>query len=177
MGETRPDGSGADGSNAVEFALVLPVLAMLLFGILTGGLALNQQQQLSHAAREGARYGATLPGLSDNDDTAFASVAARTSNALDGVPIDADARICITYGSGNTTSARRWYSALTGATAAPPAPPDNPDDWCPTLISDDVTARVQVSVRNKALLEAVMIRRGVLLSGDAVAVYERLDSP
>lgn len=172
MGDARARRMDADGSNAVEFALVLPVLAMLLFGILTGGLALNQQQQLSHAAREGARYGATLPGLADDDDTAFASVAARTSNSLDGVPIDDEARICITYGTGSTTSARRWYSARTGASASAPA---DPDAWCPTLISDDTTARVQVSVRNEARLEAVMIRRDVLLSGDAVAVYELAD--
>ena len=45
----------------MEFALVLPVLVMLVFGMLTGGILYNQQLALTQAAREGARYGATLP--------------------------------------------------------------------------------------------------------------------
>lgn len=45
----------------MEFAMVLPVLVMLLLGMVSAGMAYNQQLDLSHAAREGARYGATLP--------------------------------------------------------------------------------------------------------------------
>lgn len=52
---------GEDGANAVEFALVLPMLVMLIFGGITAGLALNARQQIDHAGREGARYAATLP--------------------------------------------------------------------------------------------------------------------
>ena len=55
------------GANAVEFALVLPILLMLVFGGITGGLLYNQQQQLTHAAREGARYAATLEGAPSGD--------------------------------------------------------------------------------------------------------------
>lgn len=49
------------GASLVEFALLLPVFAMLLFGMITGGLALNDKQQMTHATREGARYAATVP--------------------------------------------------------------------------------------------------------------------
>ncbi len=52
---------GDRGAVLVEFALVLPLLVTLLLGMLSGGLAYNQKQQLTHATREGARYGATLP--------------------------------------------------------------------------------------------------------------------
>jgi Flp pilus assembly protein TadG len=45
----------------VEFALIFPFLAMLLFGMLTGGLVLNRRMAVSQASREGARYGATVP--------------------------------------------------------------------------------------------------------------------
>lgn len=48
------------GAVLVEMALVLPVLLLLLLGIITVGGAYNEKQQLTHAAREGARYGATL---------------------------------------------------------------------------------------------------------------------
>jgi len=49
------------GASLVEFAIVLPVLMMLLVGMVSAGLAYNQKLDLTHAAREGARYGATLP--------------------------------------------------------------------------------------------------------------------
>jgi len=44
------------GSTLVEFALVLPILAMLLFGIVEFGRMLNAQVIVTSAAREGARY-------------------------------------------------------------------------------------------------------------------------
>lgn len=42
----------------VEFALVFPIFAMLLFGVISLGLWVFYQQQLSNAAREAARYAA-----------------------------------------------------------------------------------------------------------------------
>jgi hypothetical protein len=46
------------GTAAVEFALVLPVLLFILFGIIDFGRALNAQIVLTQAAREGARLAA-----------------------------------------------------------------------------------------------------------------------
>lgn len=43
------------GAAAVEFALVLPVLILLLGGIIDFGFAFNAQISLTHAAREGVR--------------------------------------------------------------------------------------------------------------------------
>jgi hypothetical protein len=43
------------GASAVEFALVLPLLVMLLFGIVHFGFAYNAYVTVTHAAREGAR--------------------------------------------------------------------------------------------------------------------------
>src|SRR3954447_3680838 len=47
-----------DGAAAVEFALIVGVLAMLIFGMLQYGVAFFQLQNLRAAAREGARVGA-----------------------------------------------------------------------------------------------------------------------
>jgi Flp pilus assembly protein TadG len=47
------------GASAVEFALVLPLLVMLVLGIFEFGLAYNTKITLTHAAREGARAQAT----------------------------------------------------------------------------------------------------------------------
>lgn len=44
----------------VEFALVVPLLMVLIMGTLTGGLALSNKQQVTHATREGTRYAATI---------------------------------------------------------------------------------------------------------------------
>jgi Flp pilus assembly protein TadG len=46
------------GSVAVEFALLLPVLLLLIFGVIDFGRAINDQITLTQAAREGARLAA-----------------------------------------------------------------------------------------------------------------------
>ncbi len=43
------------GAAAVEFALLLPLLLFIVFGIIDFGRALNSQVTLTQAAREGAR--------------------------------------------------------------------------------------------------------------------------
>ncbi len=43
------------GASAVELALVLPILIMILFGIFQFGLVFNSYLAITHAAREGAR--------------------------------------------------------------------------------------------------------------------------
>ncbi len=47
-----------DGAAAVEFALIIGVLAMLIFGMLQFGLTFFELQNLRAADREGARLGA-----------------------------------------------------------------------------------------------------------------------
>ena len=47
------------GAAAVEFALVVPLMVMLLLGIITFGVAYTQSVALNNTAREGARFGAS----------------------------------------------------------------------------------------------------------------------
>lgn len=44
------------GAAAVEFALLLPILMMIIIGILTFGIIFNSYLQITHAAREGVRW-------------------------------------------------------------------------------------------------------------------------
>lgn len=58
----RPQRSGDRGQATVEFALVLPVLFLLVMLVLQVGLIARDQVLVSHAAREGARAAAVSEG-------------------------------------------------------------------------------------------------------------------
>lgn len=49
------NGEADRGAAAIEFALLLPLMLLLVFGIIDFGRALNAQITLTQAAREGAR--------------------------------------------------------------------------------------------------------------------------
>jgi Flp pilus assembly protein TadG len=55
MTRRQPAGDRQSGAAAVELALVLPILLVLVFGIVDFGRAYNAQISLTQAAREGAR--------------------------------------------------------------------------------------------------------------------------
>jgi len=67
---TAGDGAGIErgcrgrnpqkGAALVEFALVLPLLLVVVFGIIEFGLLLFNQQVLTNASREGARFGIVM---------------------------------------------------------------------------------------------------------------------
>jgi Flp pilus assembly protein TadG len=63
-----------NGASAVEFALVLPLLALLLFGIISYGVMLSFRQSLSQAAAEGARAAAVTFVEGQKQSEAYASV-------------------------------------------------------------------------------------------------------
>ncbi len=50
-----------DAAALIEFAVALPLLVVLVVGIFDFGGAFNLKQELSNAAREGARFGAAQP--------------------------------------------------------------------------------------------------------------------
>ena len=53
--------SWENGAALVEFAIVLPLLLILVFGIISWGLIFNDKLSLTDGAREAGRFGATLP--------------------------------------------------------------------------------------------------------------------
>jgi Flp pilus assembly protein TadG len=59
MRPARGKGCADDrGAAAVELAIVLPVMMLLIFGLIDFGRAMSQQIMLTEAVREGARVGA-----------------------------------------------------------------------------------------------------------------------
>ena len=88
------------GAAAVEFALVLPLLLLLVFGIVEFGRTFQVQATLSAAAREGVR----VMALQDDQAAARAAVRSATTGLS---PRPTDAQISVTptacSTSGNAT--------------------------------------------------------------------------
>ena len=64
------------GAQAVEFAVIVPVLLVLITGIVSMGIALSAQVSIVQAAREGARYAA----ICDQDATCLGNVKAKVES-------------------------------------------------------------------------------------------------
>ena len=63
------------GAAAVEFALVVPLLLVLVFGIISYGYMLSFRQSISQAAAEGARAAAVAPAaVVDKAPIAFQAI-------------------------------------------------------------------------------------------------------
>ena len=60
-----------EGGSALELAIILPVMILIIFGIIEFGLILYNQQIITNASREGARAGivARSPRLSSGEIT------------------------------------------------------------------------------------------------------------
>ena len=69
------------GSAVVEFAFVLPLLLVLMFGIVEVAVIARSEIQLLHAAREGARAAATSPDAAVAADAARAALGPEGANA------------------------------------------------------------------------------------------------
>jgi Flp pilus assembly protein TadG len=68
------------GQTMTEFALVLPILVVLLFGIIQFGIAFNNYVTLTDAVRAGARKAAVSRNLSDPAGACKAAVLAAADN-------------------------------------------------------------------------------------------------
>ena len=83
------------GVALLEFAMFAALLLILLFGIIDFGRALFTANNLTAAAREGARYGARLPDPGAALG-AIADTAAATMSPFGGAPIDAATQVAVT---------------------------------------------------------------------------------
>jgi TadE-like protein len=81
------------GAVAVEMAIVLPLLLLILLGIIEFGRVLNVQVSLTQAAREGARYAAIHHGEPGFDVSGTALAAAPSLSGL-GVSVTDNASSC-----------------------------------------------------------------------------------
>ena len=158
------------GAALVEFALLLPVFMALILGMFSGGVAYNQKLDLTHATREGARYGAAV-----SKDTAFAS-GTWASNVKSLLVDRASGDLS---GSGVTTCVA-LVTGPPGSTAVVANPPTAPTgnyystngSPCFTDTTSDAGMRVQVQVSRPSKIEALFFSWGITLNAKATARYE-----
>lgn len=111
------------GAALVEFALVIPLLTLFLFGIVQFGIAYDKQQSINSAAREGARLGAL-------DSTTMKEVADRALAAYENsAAAGNDPEVLVFDSSSSTPVAGRntsgSYVTFTGTSTHPnPQPAD-----------------------------------------------------
>ena len=82
------------GASAVEFALVAGILVVLLVGIIQFGFLFFQWLEVTHAAREGARWAAL--GNPDGE------VIVRAQNAAPGLDWGDNGTVLVTYPEGSS---------------------------------------------------------------------------
>lgn len=171
-GHRRHRARGDRGAVLVEFMLVFPILAMFLFGSVSGAMAWNQHLALSHGARQAARYGATLPTKNYATlDAYLDSVAARAISNAEG-NLDngvAGRQVCVAYvypaGSDALDSTRSRTVNAAGTVSYSSSP----------CYSDGLTStdrRVQVDVQRSGSFDAIFFHRDLTLHEQASFIYE-----
>ncbi|HEV7624773.1 MAG TPA: TadE family protein [Amnibacterium sp.] len=101
------------GSVAVEFALVLPILATLLIGVIEFGNAYGAQLAVTNAAREAARTMAVQNSVSAAQSAALAAAQALTAPAMTASEVSVSPSAC-SVGSTATVTIRYPFAFLTG---------------------------------------------------------------
>lgn len=113
------------GSSAIEFALLLPLLLALLFGIIEFGWLFQRQSSLVSAVREGARAGVTY--ALDDTPNPLDAADARVRSALTAYGFDPAAATIVTAYEGTSPEERLNvsctlpYTPLIGFGAVAPA--------------------------------------------------------
>jgi len=101
---------GERAQSLVEFAFVVPMLLILVFGIIDFGLGLRAYISVSSATREGARYAAvgnpagtfTAGGSGECNGSTTTTVVGKTCNTLKGLDLAHIDDVTVTYPSGKS---------------------------------------------------------------------------
>ena len=81
------------GVAAIEFAIVLPLLMMIVFGIIEFGLLMYDKQVITNASREGARIGISDVAVTDAEIEAVVANYVANNLITFGSPISPDTTI------------------------------------------------------------------------------------
>jgi Flp pilus assembly protein TadG len=154
----------------VEFALILPLVLMLAFGVVTAALTYNHKIDLTHAAREGARYGATLAQLqcTGSPNPCGTKTWAQVVQS-----------VVVERAYGAVTAAQVCVSLVTGDPGAVLAGgfsvnSPNADGTCYSDGNADPGKRVQVAITKTGdKIDGILFKLPVTLTSQATAKFEQ----
>ncbi|HVR33225.1 MAG TPA: TadE/TadG family type IV pilus assembly protein [Acidimicrobiia bacterium] len=167
--------TGERGAALIEFALLLPLLLMLLLGIVSVGIAYNHQISITHAARESARFAATLPVTNFEaepvpidawlDAVATQAVEDATGSLDASVP---GQRVCVAYvhPSAVAPGVETRNRVEIGGVAT------HADGPCFADTRPATERRVQVQVERETDFNVVVFSRTLTLTSEAISRFE-----
>ena len=159
------------GATLVEFALIVPVLLLLVFGIIEYGVAFNADSNVNQSARAGGRTAAILS--TDPQMEFNAAAAAATALSISPATISGNPQVCVGPISGsdtnpcNSAQAEKltlvrqggvWIVNVPGQSGPGIYPPT--DNWpvasrkfgCPSVGGAFDKVAVRVSIQHKLLV-------------------------
>lgn len=160
-------GRGDRGAVLVEFAVVFPVFMLLTLGMLTGGVVLTHQLSVTQAAREAARYGATV--AQDQCATTANCGGMNWAQLVQSLAVQraggdvTTSGVCVALVSGPGTAPIAVDSTHTTAGGTTPCYVDN---------SADTGMRVQVSLSRPDQIQLMVSSIDITLISHATARYE-----
>jgi Flp pilus assembly protein TadG len=150
----------------VELALVVPLFLTLVLGLVSTGIVYNHKLDLVHAAREGARYGATVPVQQCTPST---KCSGKTWAQL-------VQTVVVQRSDGDVQTADVCVALVCGATGAPidsTFTTKSDGTSCYDDGNTDTAARVQVRVRRSGdSINAAFFKIPVTLTSNANAKFE-----
>jgi Flp pilus assembly protein TadG len=156
------------GVAMVELVLIVPLFLILLMGLVSSGIVYNHKLDLVHAAREGARYGATVPQ----------NTCLQTPNPC-GTKTWAQLvqGVVAQRSDGDVTTAQVCVSLVSGTTGAPISAgftTKSDGSHCYDDGNGDIGVRVQVRiVRANDSINAAFFKVPVTLTSTATAKFEQ----
>jgi Flp pilus assembly protein TadG len=149
----------------VEFGILVPLFFMIVLAMFSGGLAYNQRMDMTHAAREGARYGAALPKETAN----WADLVRKTVVNRSGGDLTTN-QVCVALVDGGSggTPVTSDDPTIGPWTAVPAGFPPN----CYSDDSSDTGQRVHVAARRSSQIQALVFTYPIDQKVQATARHE-----
>lgn len=160
----RPRRRDQQGASAVEFALVVPILLLLVFGVINFGVVMAQKASLSNAVRIGARYGSVNAYTTAH--TCKAVVAkVRDSATTVGLGTSNKRKVVVTVA--RVTSAGTSTTVCTGPTGADATVTAAPCVNTTASLTDPDSLKVSVSYPSGLLVPTPGLGRSVTLTASS----------